>query len=115
MNIVSKISRQKLDKLISAHASEARTLEIGSYGNPEYGKYFPNKVGVDIKEGKGVDMIASVYELPFKDGEFDIVLCMSVLEHLEDPPRAIREMRRVLKTGGSIIISVPFMFPIHDA
>lgn len=113
--LTSKISRNVLDKLISPYGSELRTLEIGSYGNPDYGKYFPNKVGIDVKNGKGVDIVASVYELPFNAEEFDVILCMSVLEHLEGPAKAILEMKRVLKVGGSIIISVPFMFPIHDA
>ena len=44
-----------------------------------------------------------------------MVLCLSVLEHLEEPARAVKEMHRVLKPEGKILVSVPFMFPIHDA
>lgn len=115
MSLVSKISRIKLDALISQYKSEAKTLEIGAYGNPSYGIFFPHKIGIDIRPGLGVDLVASVYQLPFTDGEFEIVLCCSVLEHLEDPRKAIQEMRRVLRPGGKIIVSVPFMFPVHDA
>jgi len=113
--LVSKITRKKLNSLISTYATDAKTLEVGSWGSPEYGKYFSNKIGIDIRKGPGVDMIANVYGLPFKDGEFDVVLCVAILEHLEEPIKAISEMRRVLKPGGKIIISVPFMFPIHDS
>lgn len=112
--LVSKISRQKSGELIRQYQTNARTLEIGSFGSPSYARYFPNKIGVDIRPGNGVDVVANVYNLPFKEGEFDVVLCMTVLEHLEDPTRAIKEMRRVLKVGGRIIVSVPFMFPMHD-
>ena len=115
MNLTDKISRKNLDVLVAQYASGAKTLEIGAYGSPRYGRHFLNKIGLDIRAGNGVDIVASVYELPFKDGEFDTVLCMSVLEHLEEPIRAIKEMRRVLKNGGTMIVSVPFMFPIHDA
>jgi ubiquinone/menaquinone biosynthesis C-methylase UbiE len=59
-------------------------------------------------------VVGSVYELPFEDGEFDMVLCMVVMEHLEDPKQAILEMKRVLKPHGKILVSVPFMFPMHD-
>ncbi len=113
--LTDKISRKRLDALVAPYASDGRVLEIGSYGRPGYGSYFPNRTGIDIKSGPGVDVVASVYELPFQDEEFDVVLCMSVLEHLKEPVRAISEMRRCLKRGGRIIISVPFLFPIHDA
>lgn len=113
--LTDKISRKRLDALVAPFAFTGAVLEVGSYGNPEYGKYFPNRKGVDIRPGPGVDIVASVYELPFRDGEFDIVLCLSVLEHLKEPARAILEIRRVLKMNGKIIVSVPFLFPIHDA
>jgi SAM-dependent methyltransferase len=115
MSLVSKISRRKLDGLVSRYASTEKTLEVGAFGSPSYGQFFSHKVGIDIRPGPGVDVVGSVYELPFQDGEFQTVLCLSVLEHLEDPKKAIQEMRRVLKPGGRILISVPFMFPIHDA
>jgi len=114
MNLTAKISRKKLDQKVSKYASDKRTLEVGAFGSQAYGRFFTNKVGLDIRPGKGVDVVGSVYELPFKDNEFDIVLCMVVMEHLEDPQKAILEMKRVLKQGGIILVSVPFMFPMHD-
>ena len=114
MNFTSKISRQKLDLKVSKYASDLKTLEIGAFGGQAYGRFFTNKVGLDIRSGKGVDVVGSVYELPFKDNEFEIVLCMVVMEHLENPQKAIKEMHRVLKPGGKILVSVPFMFPMHD-
>jgi SAM-dependent methyltransferase len=112
---MKKITRIALDKCIKQHASDGQTLEIGSWGASDYRKYFPNCIGIDIRPGKGVDQIASVYDLPFEADSFENILCISVLEHLEDPIRAIKEMRRVLKQDGRILVSVPFLFPIHDA
>ncbi len=115
MSFISKISRKKLEEKILPYASDLKTLEVGAYGSPSYSKYFSNRIGIDIRQGPGVDIVASAYEMPFKDGEFDIVVCVAVLEHFDDPHRAIAEIYRVLKPGGRIIISVPFLFPIHDA
>ncbi|PIP58155.1 MAG: hypothetical protein COX02_01785 [Candidatus Vogelbacteria bacterium CG22_combo_CG10-13_8_21_14_all_37_9] len=115
MNILSKIARKKLNEKVAPYASDKKTLEVGAYGKSSYGLYFSNRVGIDIRPGPGVDIVGSVYELPFPEASFEIVLCMVVLEHLEDPKRAITEMYRVLKPGGKIIVSVPFLFPIHDA
>lgn len=115
MALTSKIAREKLNQKAAKYATSSKTLEVGAYGKPAYGAFFPNKVGVDVREGPGVDIVASVYELPFGDDSFDMVLCMVVMEHLEDPKKAITEMKRVLKPGGLILVSTPFMFPIHDS
>ena len=58
-------------------------------------KLFPNLI---FKKG-------SAYELPYKDNSFDLVICTEVLEHLEEPTKALREMLRVSKKY--LIISVP--------
>lgn len=46
----------------------------------------------------------SVYELPFADGSFDVVFAHQVLQHLKEPSAAIREMLRVLRTGGWLAV-----------
>lgn len=45
--------------------------------------------------------------LPFDDGSFDVVVCIEVLEHLFAPLDAVREMARVLRPGGLLIVTVP--------
>lgn len=49
----------------------------------------------------------SVYDLKREDGSFDLVILLEVLEHLEDPESALKEIWRVLRTGGKCILSVP--------
>lgn len=49
--------------------------------------------------------VASIYDLPFADGEFDVVGCFEVLEHLDDPRRALRELARVSRRA--LLLSVP--------
>lgn len=45
--------------------------------------------------------------LPFKDGEFDTVVCMEGIEHVLDPTFTISELSRICKDGGRVIVSVP--------
>lgn len=51
--------------------------------------------------------VASVYNLPFKDGEFGSVFSNSVIEHIADLDKALSEMSRVLRSDGKFIITVP--------
>lgn len=57
---------------------------------------------------KNVDFRTSPLEnLPFKDKTFDIVLCSEVLEHVEDLPKSLREIKRICKEGAKVVITVP--------
>lgn len=54
---------------------------------------------------------ATIEALPFSDHCFDVVICSEVLEHLHDQRGALHEMRRVLRPGGHLIVSVPRRWP----
>ena len=53
----------------------------------------------------------SAYELPFEDNTFDLIVCSEVLEHLHEYNDAIKEIHRVLKSGGKFYASVPASWP----
>ena len=115
-NMFKKITRKNLEQFLSHHASEKRTLDIGSGGSLYgYERFFPNRVTVDIDPARNPEIIGDIHALPFTDGEFDMVLCIEVLEHVLNPRKAMEEMRRVLKKGGTLILTTRFVYPIHDA
>lgn len=61
------------------------------------------------------NVLADASSLPFEDDIFDTVLLLEVLEHLPSPETAIKEAKRVLSEDGTLIVSTPFLYPIHDA
>lgn len=73
---------------------------------------------VFVKEKLNIDVIhASVTNLPFKDGEFDLVCAFDVIEHVEDDILAVKELKRVCKNGGNVVVSVPALMMLwsqHD-
>ena len=61
------------------------------------------------------DVFGDACYLPVVDNAFDAIFLFEVLEHLDAPNRAIREIRRALQPRGKLFVSVPFVYPIHDA
>lgn len=59
------------------------------------------------------DIVGDIHDLPLPDNSVDAIICISVLEHVEEPHRAVAEMYRVLKPGGYCYIDVPFLFFYH--
>jgi len=51
--------------------------------------------------------VADIRELPYADGEFDIVVCFEVIEHVERRDQVIAEFARVLRAGGLLLVSSP--------
>lgn len=64
----------------------------------------PAGAEADVKQGDALD-------LPFPDGEFDRIVASEVLEHIPDDDRAISELVRVLRPGGTIAVTVPRWLP----
>ena len=60
------------------------------------------------------DVFADCREMPFEDASFDSVICTQVLEHVNEPKTFLREIARVLKPGGVLLISVPMSWPHHE-
>jgi ubiquinone/menaquinone biosynthesis C-methylase UbiE len=54
--------------------------------------------------------LGSLTSMPFESSSFDLIFCEYVVEHLEDPEGAFREMRRVLKPGGRILLLTPNLY-----
>ena len=59
--------------------------------------------------------IGSAEDLPYPDGYFDKVVCSSSLEHFKDDIKALKEMHRVLKPNGSVVLTTDsFTYPVRD-
>ena len=59
------------------------------------------------------DIVGDIHNMPFRDNELDGIICNAVLEHIENPFKAVSEMYRVLKPRGACFVYVPFLYYYH--
>lgn len=73
-------------------------------------------IGLDFFPFPNVSIVADVTKgLPMRDESVDIVLLSNTLEHMQEPRELLAECHRILKPGGMIIGSIPFLMRIHQA
>jgi SAM-dependent methyltransferase len=70
-------------------------------------------IGFDVPGNPYADLHGSIDALPVPDASFDVVLCLQVLEHVPDPAAAVRELRRVVRPGGRVLLSTHGVYPFH--
>jgi SAM-dependent methyltransferase len=85
-----------------------RLLDAGC-GEKPYEPLFASRVaeyvGLDTAPHAHADLVGPIESIPAEDGSFDVVLCIQVLEHVQDPARTIRELHRVARPGGRVLLS----------
>lgn len=86
--MLSRLYEEKIGSHLEGIDSLKTAIDIGKKIHPQ----------LTLKQG-------SIYDLPYKDNSFDLVLCTEVLEHLENPTKARKELVRVAKTY--LLLSVP--------
>jgi SAM-dependent methyltransferase len=94
---------------ILAEIPEAKILAIGSGDR----QYRGDVTYTDVAFAKGISCICDSHDIPYPDKSFDAVVADSVLEHVCDPQRCVSEFMRILKPGGFVFASTPFLQPVH--
>jgi SAM-dependent methyltransferase len=97
---------------------EGSVLDLGGGARAEYHRFFPNAkfTTVNIDEETKPDIVHDLEEpLPFANASYDHALLINVLEHVYGARELLRETARVVRPGGSAVIVVPFLFPLHPS
>ena len=87
----------------------------GQKGFADLRRFFPGKdyLGCDLVKGAGVDRLENLEFSRFAPNSIGTVLALETFEHVQHPWEAVKEIYRILKPGGSVLISIPFHFPVH--
>lgn len=95
-----------------------RVLDLGGHKTQKRGRFDLSLFGLrvtclNLTSAKQPDVLGDAAALPFAADVFDAVVCAELLEHVYDPRRVIGEVARVLRPGGRVLITVPFLVQIH--
>lgn len=105
------------DVVIKSGLMHRSVLEVGSLnvnGSPR-GLFLGPYVGIDKVDGFGVNVVMDANDLDYGDDEFEVVLCIEMLEHDPYPARSFAEMYRVLRPLGALLVTTRGPgFPPHD-
>jgi FkbM family methyltransferase len=127
---IHDFNQRERDRWIAAQAAAvpagARVLDVGAgtcpyrglfahttYQTHDFKAYEGEKLGGGNAYG-AIDYVSDITALPIPDGSFDVVLCTEVLEHVPEPIAALREMARVLRPGGKLIVTAPLGSGLHQ-
>ena len=131
---MSRLDGTWLDPFFLAHrALKAEVAELGQSlvgtvvdvgcGNAPYRALIPASLYVGVERAassasgsrkSGASVLYDGQHLPFADATFDGALCSQVLEHVFEPEAFLREMRRVLRDDGVLLLTVPFVWAEHE-
>ena len=115
-----------IDDALTAFAAQSaageRVLDAGA-GEGRHARFFAHAryCGVDLAVGdaawnyRGLDAVADLAALPFRDGAFAACINIVTLEHVREPHRVTRELARVLETGGRLLLVAPHEWEVHQA
>lgn len=115
-------ARRGLHKAIAEVASEVggRILDVGCGDKPYRDLFHASEyVGLEIdtpanRARKQAEWYYDGTTFPSPDDAFDSIICNQVLEHVFTPDRFLTEIRRVLKPGGNLLLTVPFVWDEHE-
>lgn len=114
---MSTLDRAVVRELLDSGPVDGRVYHVGhhSYFRQWLSRRLPNVISSQYEEGRkpgetdGDIRYEDLTKLSFRDGEFDAVICMEILEHVPDYQRCLHEIARTLKPGGRVLLSFPWL------
>ena len=125
ISLAKKISRRELHRSIAGFVGQipagSKVLNIGSGGTimNQIEQNLPHKNIVvdstDIDPDRKPDIVDDLTDTRIKPDSYDFIICAEVVEHVTSPQKAAQNLFKILKPGGGILVSTPYIFPTHDA
>jgi SAM-dependent methyltransferase len=103
-------SEEEIDLIASVKSHNGKVLDFGAGLRPVTDE---TVVSLEIADMPSIDIISTSETIPFADNTFAAAMTLHVLEHVERPWVVAKELIRVVKPGGTILSTVPYICPVH--
>jgi SAM-dependent methyltransferase len=104
-----------IDDRLAQLPDDALVVNVGCGVVRRFESTHPSRyLATDLRVIPSVDFASDASALPLADGSVDVVLSLELLEHVLEPGAVLAELARVLKPGGTVMVSVPSTVPRHD-
>jgi SAM-dependent methyltransferase len=116
------ITRYYVDEFYFSHVENlkpgSKVLDLGGNkinkrGRFDIGRYPLRVTYANLVIAKRPDIQCDAACIPFRGDVFDAVICSELLEHVPEPSLVLQEVFRVIKPGGCLLVTVPFLYRIH--
>jgi SAM-dependent methyltransferase len=107
-------NRYPLDRWVSAEGARLQGLVLNVGSGLDARAFGRRVVRLDRFAPAASVRADAAAPLPFTDGAFDAALCTEVLEHVSDAGAVLREIARVVRPGGRVLVTVPFVYHYHE-
>ena len=121
--LVHKIfpARKQLNKYLNKLVPKFKDAEILEFGSGVNTKFSAKNIFINTKSFKQTDVnpdfghdVLDVRDVSRLNKEYDLVLCCNVIEHVYENERIVSNLKKLVKKNGHLLISVPFIYPLHD-
>lgn len=118
VRVVNAWVRGALPPLLAAANRPGAVLDVGCAEQPfralieSSGRRY---VGMDVVQNstRSVDIVSTLEDAPSSAQTYPVILCTEVLEHVADIDAAFAGLRRLVSSDGAVVLTVPFVFPLH--
>jgi len=129
VNVAASFRRQWIAKKAQKIEPNSTVIDVGAgeapyrdlfkhcvYKTHDFMQYPGTSFGVNEEKWQytDIDFVSDIINIPVPDASFDTVLCTEVLEHVPEPINALREMSRILISGGTLLLTVPLSAGLHQ-
>ncbi|MGA9874581.1 MAG: class I SAM-dependent methyltransferase [Solirubrobacteraceae bacterium] len=116
--VIAQLELPAHARILDAGCGSGRNMvDLARHGTVTGVELSPASVALARERDTGEVLEGSVMDMPFDEATFDLALSLDVIEHLEDDVGALRELRRVTKPGGALLVTVPayqWLWSGHD-
>ena len=116
--LMGKLSQGDIERFCKANKTgpNEKVLIVHS-DDMAYEYYFPNREKANVRNGEDIDIKSDkeYQNIQSPDNVYDVVVCTGLLEHVPDPTATLKELKRVLKSGGKLLVSASASFSTHSA